>query len=77
MEDASEEAEAPNVRRAPKGPTAREREEHEATHLPYRSWCQHCVRGRAPNRPHRGARNEEEEREGQKVPKISMDYFFG
>ena len=40
-------------RRAPKGPTPREREEHALTHLPYRSWCPACVagRGRGPQHP--------------------------
>ena len=33
-----EEARAPKVRRAPKGPTQLEREQHEATHLPFRDW---------------------------------------
>ena len=31
----------------------KEREEHELTHLPYRSWCAHCVRGRGRNMPHK------------------------
>ena len=30
----------------PKMPTRTEIEEHNLTHLPYRSWCRHCVRGR-------------------------------
>ena len=38
-----DEAQEPNVRRAPKEPTKAERERHEALHLPYRSWCRHCV----------------------------------
>ena len=29
----------------PKLPSAEEVAEHELTHLPYRSWCSHCVRG--------------------------------
>ena len=39
------EARAPKIRRAPRGPTQLEREQHEATHMPYRDWCAHCVRG--------------------------------
>ena len=39
-----EEAERPTTRRAPKGPTQRERAEHEATHIPYRDWRKHTVR---------------------------------
>jgi hypothetical protein len=41
-----EEGQQPKVIRAPKAPTKAEREEHEATHLPFRSWCTHCLRGR-------------------------------
>ena len=77
-EGMEEEAEVAKVRRSPKGPTKREREQHEATHLPYRNWCRHCVRGRGRNRPHAAARNEEEDDEDKerRVPKISIDYFF-
>ena len=35
-------------------PTLAEREEHERTHIPYRSWCRHCVAARATNPAHRG-----------------------
>ena len=31
----------------PKMPTQAEIDEHNLTHMPYRSWCIHCVRGRA------------------------------
>ena len=30
----------------PKLPTKAEKEAHDMTHLPFRSWCRHCVRGR-------------------------------
>ena len=44
VEDEQEEA-CVRVRRAPKEPTHEERMRHEATHLPYRSWCPHlCAR---------------------------------
>ena len=26
-------------------PSQQEREEHEMTHLPFRSWCRHCIMG--------------------------------
>ena len=61
------------VRRAPKEPTEEERLKHEATHIPYRSWCQHCVRGRGRTKPHFRKREQDPE---NAVPKISMDYFF-
>ena len=41
-------AELPRIRvkRAPYQPTEEERELHNATHEPYRAWCEHCVAGR-------------------------------
>ena len=41
---------APKVIRDPGQPTAQQRKEHEMTHIPCRSWCPHCVRGRAKGR---------------------------
>ena len=55
-----EEAEVPKIRRKPRAPSKREREEHEATHLPFRDWCRHCVRGRGRNNPHRSSSSKED-----------------
>ena len=33
-------------------PTQEEFDEHVLTHIPFRSWCAHCVRGKAKNNPH-------------------------
>ena len=55
----------------PKVPTLAEVEEHNMTHLPYRSWCTHCVRGRGESHPHR--RIGEEDRS---IPELHMDYCF-
>ena len=63
----------PVVLKAPHRVTQAEREAHEVTHMPYRSWCPHCVRGRGRNTPHR-QRAEEAKVSG--VPKIAMDYMF-
>ena len=52
-EEAEEEAEVPRKAREPSEPTDEERRRHEMTHLPFRSWCPHCVRGRMANPPHR------------------------
>ena len=42
------------VRAGPRNkPTAREREEHEATHMPFRDWCTHCMMGRGRSQHHR------------------------
>ena len=52
-------------------PSQREIEEHERTHLPFRSWCKHCVMGRAQSTPHYHRDHSED-----KVPTISWDYWF-
>ena len=49
----SDEARAPEVLRDPGAPTQKELDEHNTTHLPFRSWCPHCVAGKAQDRPHR------------------------
>ncbi len=46
MEEESEEARKVKKVMDPKEPTAAERKKHEATRLPFRNWCRHCVRGR-------------------------------
>ena len=46
-------------RKSPKEPTKVEKEEHERTQCPYRSWCEHCVRARARNGHHRRQTPEE------------------
>ena len=57
-----EEGEGEEGRRAqaaaiPYTPSRAEREEHEITHTPYRSWCDYCVRARGRNRPHQQNRD--------------------
>ena len=58
-----EEAKKPSKIRDPSAPTRAQWEEHQANHLPFRSWCTECVQGRmdtttttttlAPERPGR------------------------
>ena len=74
-QESQEEGEEPKVRRAPKGPSKEEHEKHEATHLPFREWCKHCVRGRGQNTPHKKQKEKEEENTS-KVSRVIMDYFF-
>ena len=61
LEQDGEEATEARGRRAPRGPTQAEREAHELTHLPYRAWRSHCVRGCGGKTPHRTRRDESEE----------------
>ena len=68
------EAEQPRVVKGPKSPSKLERELHELTHCPPRSWCEDCVRGQSKDDPHRlvlcGAYS------GSTVPRVSMDYAY-
>ena len=69
--EGSEEAEPDvAVRRKPLSPTQREREMYEASHLPFRSWCDSCVAGRARARKHMA-------RHCEPVNRLHFDYFFG
>ena len=61
----------PVVRKGPHEPTDREVEEHQITHLPYRSWCKICVAARGVAAPHNMI-----ERSDNELPLISMDYYF-
>ena len=65
------EAEVPRCVRDPGEPTAKERQEHDKSHLPYRSWCKFCVMGRGRDLPHKAR-----ERRDDGVPIIAMDFFF-
>ena len=57
----------------PRLPSEREVQEHFASgHLPYRSWCHHCVRGRGREADHR--RKNEEAENG--IPEYHLDYCF-
>ena len=52
-------------------PPQNEIDEHERTHIPFRSWCKHCVFGKAKNDPHRTRDSEDHQ-----VPCISIDYMY-
>ena len=76
-EEADIEVEEDTGHRAPKKvqrpdlPAQNENDEHYITHLPYRSWCTHCVRGRGEAHPHRRTAAE-----GTAHPEWHMDYCF-
>ena len=55
----------------PRLPTEEERKEHEKTHIPYRNWCPHCIKGRGKDLDHR--RGVEEQRG---LSEYSFDYCF-
>ena len=59
-EDADEEQEEEHQKAraiaSPDFPSRREVEEHNLTHIPFRSQCNHCMRGRTEERTHKEAR---------------------
>jgi hypothetical protein len=54
----------------PERPSPEEVATHELTHLPYRSWCAHCVRGRGRADDHHHVM------EPREIPLVSIDYLF-
>ena len=57
---------------APVKPTAKMIEDHNVSHIPFRSWCAACVRGRAKSVGQRRAPNHDED----SLPVIAIDYGF-
>ena len=55
-EDGGEEGRPARGATAPIRVSAKEREQHEWTHCPYRPWCRYCVLGRGKNMQHRAKR---------------------
>ena len=49
------------VAKSPSCPSHEERERHNATHLPYRSWCPVCVQARGKEDSHRKNKKKEDE----------------
>ena len=60
----------------PTTPTRKDKEEHEITHIPYRSWCEHYARGRGRHKSHKSRDTEENAEEASRVIKIYMDFYF-
>ena len=59
-------------KRGPSEPTADEIKDHYLTHVPYRSWCPHCVAAAAKASPHKKVDGEKE----NSVPSQHVDYWF-
>ena len=57
--------------KAPIRPSDVEVEEHMLTHLPFRAWCKHCVRGKS-----KGKRHSVAQRQDHVVPTLAVDYMF-
>ena len=57
------------VQPAMRQPTAHERKLHEATHLPYRQWCGHCVAAKSKDNVHK---HQEEDQRAR--PTVQVDF---
>ena len=68
------EAQDPTVLKGPIKPSAEDIEKHNVTHLPYRSWCDVCVRAVGREDPHHRKRRKRKVTESNALPKISLDY---
>ena len=55
-------------------PSVEEQRLHRVTHMPYRSWCPHCVAAAANDHPHRRVPRPEAVR--LPVPEVHWDFFF-
>ena len=67
------EAEVQRAARDPGQPTRAQREEHNLTHFPFRSWCRACVLGRAKDAPSNKVKGLFAE---SILPRVRMDYCF-
>ena len=63
----------PKMLGEPYVPTEAEREEHEKSHLPWRSWCSDSVGGGAVSQPHHPTPDDPV---NSRLPHVLMDYFF-
>ena len=70
-ESEPEEARRVKTAKAPAKPSKEEVDEHMVTHLPFRSWCPHCVRGKSKGKPHGKATQGNRE-----IPTVALDYTF-
>ena len=55
-------------------PSQQEWDDHMRTHIPFRKWCPHCVRGKCTSGAHKRGQKSDEELE-KETPVISMDYM--
>ena len=70
-EDQEEEVAEPRIAPVPIRPSTSEVDSHMLTHLPYRAWCPHCIRGKSKGRPHNRANVS-----AHVMPTVAIDYMF-
>ena len=72
VEEIGEEARRATPMYLPKGPSDAELRAHEIHHMPYRSWCEYCVRVRGKENPHLSGYEQADDG----IPVVQMDYAF-
>ena len=72
-EDQDEEHQKARARATSDLPSRREVEEHNSTHIPFKSWCNHCLRGRRS--AHKRRHNEGEGVDDRAVTTYSIDFM--
>ena len=74
----SEETKSVKMKKTPRQPSQREREEHERTHLPFRDWCTHCIKAKSRNDPHKRETDvmKDEESIDDAISTVSFDYSY-
>ena len=63
-------AQKPMMLRGPIEPAQQEIDIHNLTHLPYMSWCPHCVATTRPNVAHKSSKVE------STIPLVALDYCY-
>ena len=64
----------PKVLRVPRIPTEKERDAHEATHLPHAEWCEFCVKGRSRNKAHPKKKKDEPKHQYETKDKMRFEW---
>ena len=69
----SEEGRKPRAKKIPENVSSEEFHAHMLTHIPMRSWCDHCVKGKSREDDHKPR---VESKDPNEVPRVRMDYCF-
>ena len=73
MQEGAEEGRRPFFRRSENQPSSQEVQERMKTHVPYRSGCALCVKGRGRNDPHRSGGRRSEDQEIIHISQLTTD----
>ena len=62
--------------KAPREPSKEEVDDHELTHVPYRSWRVHCLKGKARSDSHKTNKQKDEEDRASAATTTSLDCTY-